>query len=84
MKIDAKAIAELYAIDVKAPKKKTKLKFTMIPKVSDKTEDKTGISSNNIVINKKDKFNLAFKETYLDIGYIRRPKIFNPFLFLII
>lgn len=68
VKIEAKAIAELWAIEVNAPKRKTKLKLTIIPKVSDNSADNIGINNNKTVINKKDRFSLAFNETYFDIG----------------
>lgn len=68
VKIDAKAIDELDAIEVKEPNKKTKKNVATRPGIPDIIAVVTGIIIKSIAIHKNDIFNLVFNDTLFDIG----------------
>jgi len=68
VKIDAKAIDELDAIEVKEPNKKTKKNVATRPGIPDMIAVVTGIIIKRIAIHKKDMCNLVFNDTLFAIG----------------
>lgn len=84
VKMEAKAIEELEAMEVNEPNKKTKKNVAIKPGMPVITAVVTGIKINKIAIHKNDTFSLVLKVTCLAIGYINIPNNNNPSFFFFI